>query len=88
MGTIEAGIESVFFQKRFVGGTLIDAMGRAGWEIEKPKATMFVWAKIPEPFQKMGSLEFTKLLLKEAKVAVSPGVGFGLKGSAISPDRK
>jgi len=63
------------YQKR--RDVLIDAMGRAGWEIEKPKATMFVWAKIPEPFQKMGSLEFTKLLLKEAKVAVSPGVGFG-----------
>ena len=63
------------YQKR--RDVLVDAMGRAGWEIEKPKATMFVWAKIPEAFQKMGSLEFTKLLLKEAKVAVSPGVGFG-----------
>lgn len=63
------------YQKR--RDVLIDAMGRAGWEIEKPKATMFVWAKIPEPFQKMGCMEFTKLLLKEAKVAVSPGVGFG-----------
>jgi len=63
------------YQKR--RDVLIDAMGRAGWEIEKPKATMFVWAKIPESFQSMGSLEFTKLLLKEAKVAVSPGVGFG-----------
>jgi alanine-synthesizing transaminase len=63
------------YQKR--RDVLIDAMGRAGWEIEKPKATMFVWAKIPEPFQEMGSLEFTKHLLKEAKVAVSPGVGFG-----------
>jgi alanine-synthesizing transaminase len=63
------------YQKR--RDVLIDAMGRAGWEIEKPKATMFVWAKIPEAFRKMGSLEFTKLLLKEAKVAVSPGVGFG-----------
>ena len=42
-----------------------------------PKATMFVWAKIPEPFAHMGSLEFCKLMLKEAKVAVSPGIGFG-----------
>ncbi len=56
---------------------LVEGLGRAGWVIEKPKATMFVWAKIPEPFQHMGSLEFSKLLLKEAKVAVSPGVGFG-----------
>jgi alanine-synthesizing transaminase len=48
--------------------------------IEKPKATMFVWAKIPEPFQHMGSLEFSKLLLKEARVAVSPGIGFGEYG--------
>ncbi|MBI5286245.1 MAG: alanine transaminase [Deltaproteobacteria bacterium] len=59
---------------------LIESFGRAGWEIEKPKATMFVWARIPEQFRKMGSLEFSKLLLKEAKVAVSPGIGFGEYG--------
>lgn len=59
---------------------LVEGLARAGWVIEKPKATMFVWAKIPEAFQKMGSLEFTKLLLKEAKVAVSPGIGFGEYG--------
>jgi len=56
---------------------LIEGLKRAGWIIEKPKGTMFVWAKIPEEFQKMGSLEFTKMLLREAKVAVSPGIGFG-----------
>jgi len=57
--------------------TLIDGLARAGWYIPKPRATMFVWAKIPEPFAVMGSLEFSKLLLTEAKVATSPGIGFG-----------
>ena len=56
---------------------LIRGLKNIGWEIEPPKATMFVWAKIPEPFLEMGSLEFSKLLLKEGKVAVSPGIGFG-----------
>jgi alanine-synthesizing transaminase len=60
--------------------TLVDGLAKIGWKIEKPKATMFVWAKIPEAFQKMGSLEFSKLLLTEAKVAVSPGIGFGEYG--------
>ena len=59
---------------------LIDGLCRIGWNIEKPKGTMFVWAKIPDEFKKMDSLEFSKLLLKEAKVAVSPGVGFGEYG--------
>jgi alanine-synthesizing transaminase len=57
--------------------TLVNGLKRVGWEIEKPKGTMFVWGEIPEPFKKMGSVEFTKLLLKEGKVAVSPGIGFG-----------
>ena len=56
---------------------LVDGLHKAGWRIEKPKATMFVWAEIPEPFRKMGSLEFSKHLIKEAKVAISPGIGFG-----------
>jgi alanine-synthesizing transaminase len=55
-------------------------LGKAGWNIEKPKATMFVWAEIPEPFRKMGSIEFSKYLIQEARVAVSPGVGFGEYG--------
>jgi alanine-synthesizing transaminase len=62
---------------------LIDGLGQAGeeaWKIEKPLGTMFVWARIPEPYQSMGSLEFSKRLLKEAKVAVSPGIGFGANG--------
>jgi alanine-synthesizing transaminase len=59
---------------------LIRGLNRAGWPVEPPKATMFVWARIPEPFRKMGSLEFCKFLLKEGGVAVSPGVGFGEGG--------
>ena len=59
---------------------LCDGMTNAGWRIERPMGTMFVWAKIPEPFSEMGSLEFSKYLLKHAKVAVSPGIGFGHAG--------
>ena len=59
---------------------LCDGLTSAGWEVEKPKATMFVWAQIPEEFRHLGSLEFSKLLIKEAKVAVSPGIGFGEYG--------
>jgi len=59
---------------------LIKGLKKAGWNIEPPKATMFVWAEIPEPFRKMGSLEFCKFLIKEAGVAVSPGIGFGEGG--------
>jgi len=59
---------------------LCDGLNSVGWELEKPQGTMFVWAPIPEPYRDMGSLEFSKLLLKEAKVAVSPGIGFGEYG--------
>lgn len=59
---------------------LIDSFAKVGWPIEKPKASMFVWARIPEEFRKMGSLEFSKFLLKDAKVAVSAGIGFGEYG--------
>lgn len=59
---------------------LCDGLAAAGWEVTKPKATMFVWAPIPPEYQEMGSLEFTKKLLHEAKVAVSPGIGFGEYG--------
>ncbi|MDX1497132.1 MAG: alanine transaminase [Salinisphaeraceae bacterium] len=59
---------------------LCDGMNAMGWEVEKPKATMFVWAPIPEQYRHMGSLEFSKKLLAEAKVAVSPGIGFGEYG--------
>jgi alanine-synthesizing transaminase len=59
---------------------LCNGLTNAGWPVEKPKATMFVWAKIPEPYREMGSLEFCKKLLRDAKVAVSPGIGFGEYG--------
>ena len=59
---------------------LVGGLRRCGWEIEPPKATMFVWAKIPDQFAAMGSVEFSKLLLQEAKVASLPGVGFGEYG--------
>lgn len=59
---------------------LINGLHNAGWNVESPKATMFVWAKIPEQFRKMGSLEFAKLLINEGGVAVSPGIGFGEGG--------
>ena len=59
---------------------LIGGLNRAGWPVTPPRATMFVWAPIPEPFREMGSLEFAKFLLREARIAVSPGVGFGAAG--------
>lgn len=59
---------------------LVEGLNKAGWAIEKPKGTMFVWAKIPPKFIHLGSLEFAKFLIKEAKVAVSPGIGFGQYG--------
>ena len=70
-------ITSTYLARRDV---LCDGLNDAGWSVTPPKATMFTWAKIPDPFVDMGSLEFSKLLLKEAKVAVSPGIGFGEYG--------
>ena len=61
---------------------LCDGLNELGWAVERPKATMFVWAPIPESYRSMGSLEFSKYLLKEAQVAVSPGIGFGQQGDA------
>lgn len=60
--------------------TLVETFGRAGWAIPSPSASMFAWAKIPEQFRSLGSLEFSKLLVEKADVAVSPGVGFGEHG--------
>jgi alanine-synthesizing transaminase len=62
--------------------TLITGLNRIGWDIKSPKGTMFVWGKIPEQFQNMGSVEFSKFLIKEAQVAVSPGLGFGEYGDS------
>lgn len=63
--------------------TLCDGLNSIGWAVDKPKATMFVWAPIPEPYRHLGSLEFSKRLLQIAKVAVSPGVGFGEYGDGF-----
>jgi len=60
--------------------TLCDGLNRIGWQVVPPRGTMFVWAPIPEPYREMGSLEFSKLLVREAEVATSPGVGFGPGG--------
>ncbi|HVN78171.1 MAG TPA: alanine transaminase [Terriglobia bacterium] len=60
---------------------LCTELNRAGWKVDKPRATMFVWAQIPEQFRALGSLEFAKRLIGEAKVAVSPGIGFGEYGN-------
>jgi alanine-synthesizing transaminase len=67
----------VYRQRRDV---MVDAFARAGWDIPPPPATMFAWAPIPEKFRELGSLEFSKLLVEKADVAVSPGVGFGENG--------
>ena len=70
-------IREIYRSRRDV---LVDGLNRVGWEIDKPRGTMFVWAKIPDKFLSMGSLEFSKFLIREAKVAVSPGRGFGEYG--------
>lgn len=72
-----AEIRGTYLRRR---DALCEGLNAVGWPVEKPKATMFVWAPIPEPFAAMGSLAFSKTLLKDAKVAVSPGVGFGQYG--------
>jgi alanine-synthesizing transaminase len=69
-------------RKRYKGrrDVLIDGLAQAGWEVPAPQASMFAWAPIPERFSNLGSVEFSKLLLSEAKVAVAPGLGFGEYG--------
>jgi alanine-synthesizing transaminase len=62
---------------------LCDGLARIGWEVPRPKGTMFVWARIPEPYREMGSLDFAKYLVAEGKVATSPGVGFGPGGDGF-----
>ena len=66
------------YQKR--RDVLVTGLRRAGWHVEPPRGSMFLWARIPEPFRSLGSLEFSKLLLEQALVAVSPGIGFGPMG--------
>jgi alanine-synthesizing transaminase len=73
-------VNAVYTRRR---DTLVDGLDRIGWHIEKPRGTMFVWARLPEAYEDMGSLEFAKKLVQEAKVAVSPGVGFGPGGEGF-----
>jgi alanine-synthesizing transaminase len=63
--------------------TLCDGLERMGWDMPRPKGTMFAWAPIPEPYAEMGSVEFASMLVRDAQVAVSPGVGFGPGGDAF-----
>ena len=70
-------VNEIYLSRR---DTLCEGLSRIGWEIEKPHGTMFVWAPIPEPYKEMGSLEFSKFLVREASVATAPGVGFGPGG--------
>ncbi|MFY8092305.1 MAG: LL-diaminopimelate aminotransferase [Niveispirillum sp.] len=72
-------IRELYKQRRDV---LIEGLHQAGWMVPSPNASMFVWAEIPEQFRHLGSLEFAKLLMQEAKVAVSPGIGFGEYGDS------
>src|SRR5689334_4758807 len=62
---------------------LVESFGRAGWDVPPPKASMFAWSPIPEPFRELGSVEFSKLLVEKAEVAVSPGTGFGERGEGF-----
>ncbi|WP_174800766.1 LL-diaminopimelate aminotransferase [Martelella limonii] len=70
-------VRSIYHKRRDV---MVESFGKAGWQVTPPAATMFAWAKIPEPFAAMGSLEFSKLLVEKADVAVAPGIGFGEHG--------
>ena len=79
-GEVPKQIREIYRSRR---DTLCDGLDRIGWSIDRPPATMFAWAPIPERFAHMGSLEFCKWLLAEGKVAVSPGVGFGQVGDSF-----
>lgn len=70
-------VRSTYQRRRDV---LVESFGRAGWHVPPPPATMFAWAPIPEPFRPIGSLQFSKLLVEKAEVAVAPGIGFGEHG--------
>ena len=73
-------IRSIYLKRRNI---LVEGFTRIGWKMDHPKSTMFVWAPLPKKFLNMGSLEFSKLLLKNGKVAVAPGIGFGINGEGF-----
>ncbi|HEU4536977.1 MAG TPA: aminotransferase class I/II-fold pyridoxal phosphate-dependent enzyme, partial [Polyangiaceae bacterium] len=70
-------VQAIYQKRRDV---LIDGLHRMGWEVPRPRGTMFAWAPIPEAYGEMGSVEFASMLVREAQVALSPGVGFGPGG--------
>jgi alanine-synthesizing transaminase len=76
-GSDIAEVREVYRKRRDV---MVDSFSRAGWDVPPPAATMFAWAPIPEPFRHLGSIEFSKLLIEHADVAVAPGIGFGEHG--------
>jgi len=76
-GSDIADVREVYRRRRDV---MVDSFSRAGWHVPAPDATMFAWAPLPEPFRHLGSLEFSKLLIEHADVAVAPGIGFGEHG--------
>ncbi|WP_207620563.1 LL-diaminopimelate aminotransferase, partial [Oharaeibacter diazotrophicus] len=76
----DAHIEEVRQTYKRRRDVMVESFGRAGWEIPVPRASMFAWAKLPEKFRELGSLEFSKLLIEKADVAVAPGIGFGEHG--------
>jgi alanine-synthesizing transaminase len=78
--TVPKEIREIYRSRR---DALCEGLARIGWDMRTPPATMFAWAPIPEPFAHLGSLEFSKFLLREGKVAVSPGVGFGASGDGF-----
>ena len=73
-------IRSIYLKRRNI---LVQGFSRIGWNMDLPKSTMFVWAPLPNKFSNIGSLEFSKLLLKNGKVAVAPGIGFGINGEGF-----
>lgn len=73
-------VNEIYLSRR---NALCEGLNRIGWEVEKPRGTMFVWAPIPEPYHEIGSLEFAKFLVTDAEVATSPGVGFGKGGEGF-----
>jgi alanine-synthesizing transaminase len=76
-GSDIAEVREIYKKRRDI---MVDTFGKAGFEIPAPAATMFAWAPIPEKFKHLGSLEFSKLLIEKADVAVAPGIGFGEYG--------
>src|SRR2546421_10971416 len=73
----QEGVEEIRAKYEKRRDVMVKGLHEAGWMVENPKASMYVWAQIPEPYRAMGSIEFTKKLLREAKIAVAPGIGFG-----------